>query len=465
MCAEVPYIGDVRGLLTGFPPMCQNDRTEPLSRVLVNPNPSPISPSQTLSLWEPHLDRQVEQLEARLIEVRRHLHAHPEPSREERETSLFLAEQLTNAGLDARLCRDGLGVTAEAVLGEVDETTPTIAIRADIDALRIQDTKTTAYASTHPGLSHACGHDAHATMVLGAALCVASCGEEGTPPTNGASRNSGGVRLRFLFQPAEETSDGARWLVEQGAVDGCEAILGVHVDPERPVGTVGVRYGTLTANCDEVEIVIEGKGGHSARPHHTLDPIAASASLVSLLYQYLPRSVDARSPSVFTIGKISGGTLPNVIPERVELRGSLRTLDADSRETLKDRIEDIVHGVKEASGTVIHLQFLTPIDAVHNDPVVMAALERAASRVLGDEGIQSITQPSMGGEDFSGYLTRVPGALLRLGCAPPGFAAPYLHAPDFDIDERALTIGTRILLRAALLLANRGDDSAENYSI
>lgn len=425
---------------------------------------SPSLPSERLNYWEQTLDRQVDSLESRLIEIRRHLHAHPEASREEHETSAYVADQLSAAGLTARLCRDGLGVIADAQIGEPAEDVPLIALRADIDALRIQDTKTTPYASLRPGLSHACGHDAHTSMVLGAALCAASGSSNGD--AGAASPSRGGVRLRFLFQPAEETSDGARWLVEQGAVEGVDAILGIHVDPERPVGTVGIRYGTLTANCDEVQIVIEGKGGHSARPHHTRDPIAAAASLISSLYQFLPRSVDSRVPSVFSIGKVTGGTLPNVIPEHVEILGSLRTLDAGSRETLKDRIEAIVHGVKEASGTAIHLQFLTPIDAVHNDPRVTAALEEAAIRVLGPDGIQQISQPSMGGEDFSGYLARVPGALLRLGCAPPGFAAPFLHAPDFDIDERALTVGTRILLRAALLLADDEDSSlAENYEI
>ena len=412
-----------------------------------------------LTEWESVIDRRVAELEPRLIEVRRYLHAHPEPSKEERETSKYLASQLSDAGLDAKLCRDGLGVIAETELGQPAEDAPLIAIRADIDALRIQDSKTTAYASQHEGLCHACGHDVHATMVLGAASFAAanSYGEVDAP----------GARLRFLFQPAEETSDGARWLVEQGAVDDVDSILGIHVDPERALGTVGIRYGTLTANCDEIEIVIEGKGGHSARPHHTLDPIAAAAKLVSTLYEFLPRSVDSRSASVFSVGKISGGTLPNVIPDRVEIRGSLRTLSAESRETLKTRIEEIVHGVKELSRTTIHLRFLTPIDAVDNDPRITSALEEASRRVLGDEGITQITQPSMGGEDFSGYLTKVPGALLRLGVAPPGFAAPFLHAPDFDIDERAIAIGARILLRAALILSDDSEEESnvENYSI
>lgn len=271
---------------------------------------------------------------------------------------------------------------------------------------------------------------------------------------NGSIPGASGLKLRFIFQPAEEESVGANWMVEQGAVDDVDAILGLHVDPERTLGTVGIRYGTLTAACDDVEIVVVGKGGHSARPHHTQDPIAAAAHLISALYEFLPRSVDSRNASVFSVGKIHGGTLPNVIPDRVEILGSLRTLDEPTRVRLKDRIEEIVHGAKEASGATMHLRFHMSIDPVHNDPRCTAALEAASRNVLGDESVQIIHQPSMGGEDFSAYLTRVPGAMLRLGCAPPGFSAPFLHAPDFDVDERVLTLGTRILLRAAVYLAS-----------
>jgi amidohydrolase len=397
--------------------------------------------------WEAELDRAAAALEAGLIEVRRHLHAHPEPSREERETSLYLQSRLAAAGIDARLARDGFGVLADIDIGDPAPEVSRIAIRADIDALRILDAKTTPYASQKPGLCHACGHDAHSSMVLGTALVARQmAARSGWPAGSGA-------RLRFIFQPAEETAEGGLSLTEQGAVDGCAAILGCHVDPERSLGTVGVRYGVLTANCDEVEIIVEGRGGHSARPHHTNDPIGAAAHLVTTLYQYLPRAVDARTPSVFSIGKLSGGTLPNVIPNRVEILGSLRTLDAKQRQTLKDRIESIVHGVRECSGATIHLRFFESIDSVVNDAGVTRELEHAARDVLGPEGVVLITQPSMGGEDFSAYLTRVPGAMLRLGVAPPGFAAPFLHAADFDIDERAIALGVRILLRAALRLS------------
>ncbi|MFG0332273.1 MAG: M20 family metallopeptidase, partial [Maioricimonas sp. JB049] len=401
-----------------------------------------------LAAWEESLDEQIGRLESRQIEIRRHLHAHPEPSREEIETSRYVAACLTSAGLQARIARDGLGVVADCDLGRCDDDSPRIALRADLDALRIQDAKQTPYASQNPGLCHACGHDAHTSIVLGAALC---CAELNRACQGGDDSPS--ARLRFIFQPAEESAEGARWMVEQGAVDDVDTILAVHVDPERQLGTVGIRYGTLTANCDEIGIIIEGKGGHSARPHHTRDPIAAAAHLINALYEFLPRSVDSRNPSVFSVGKVAGGTLPNVIPDRVEILGSLRTIDSATRTRLKDRIEEIVHGAKETSGTSIHLRFFESIDAVYNDPRVTSALEEASRRVIGGENIQYIDHASMGGEDFSAYLSRVPGAMIRLGCAPPGFTAPFLHAPDFDIDERTLAVGTRILLRAALLLA------------
>jgi amidohydrolase len=401
-----------------------------------------------LETWEPLIDRQVAALEPQQIEVRRQLHAHPEPSGEERETSRFLAERLTEAGIEARVCRDGVGVVADLDLGPVSAASRRIALRTDIDALRIQDAKTTPYASRNAGVCHACGHDAHSAMVLAAALtCAALRHEPDLPPIEP------GLRLRFLFQPAEEEALGAQWLVDQGAMDGVDAILGLHVDPERTVGTAGIRYGFLTANCDDVEIFIEGKGGHAARPHHTRDPIAAAAQLISALYQFLPRSIDSRDPAVFSIGKVAGGTLNNVIPDRVEIQGSLRTLKPASRTRMQERIQEIVHGVKEASGTTIHLRFHSSIDGVHNDARCTAALEAAARRTLGDQAIGIIELPSMGAEDFAVYLKRAPGAMLRLGCAPPGFAAPFLHAADFDVDERVLPLGTRILLRAAVLLA------------
>lgn len=401
----------------------------------------------TLELSESQFDAQVTRLESEVIGLRRHLHAHPEPSGEERETSQFIARHLSQAGLEPRLCKNGIGVVADQTIGEPSAECPLIAIRGDIDALRMPDDKQVEYRSRHPDLNHACGHDGHMAILLGAALSAARM--------NGADADdhAKGLRLRYVFQPAEETSEGAAWMVDQGALEGVDAILGLHVDPEKEVGTVGIRYGVLTAYCDDVEIEILGRGGHAARPHHTIDPIATAAHLLNSLYGFLPRSVDSRNPSVLTIGRIRGGGSPNVISERVELGGTLRTTDTTTRETLMQRVRSICSGIEHNSGATINVRFTKPLPAVNNHPRIAAALEAASRRVLGPENVGLIDRPSMGGEDFAVYLDHVPGALLRLGCGKPGVTSPFLHSPIFDIDERALGLGTRILMRAAWLLA------------
>ena len=400
--------------------------------------------------WETRLDVLISGLEPRLVEIRRYLHAHPEPSGEEIETSKFIATTLEEAGLEPRVCRDGLGVVVDLRIGEPSASTPLVAIRVDIDGLRMLDEKAVPYKSQNVGVSHSCGHDAHTAIALGVALAGAGLRDElaGEPFDSAAF-------LRFLFQPAEETAEGARWLVDQDVLAGVEAIMTLHVDPERPLGQVGLRTGVVTANCDDIGILVEGHGGHAARPHHTIDPVAAAAQLVGALYQYLPRSVDSRSPSVFTVGQINGGFAPNVIPERVELRGSLRTIDARSREILKRRITEIAGGIEEVSHTRIRVQFRRPLRAVNNDRRLTAAFEEASRHVVGGMNVRMIDRPSMGSEDFSVYLEHVPGALLRLGCAAVGDdAAPGLHSAVFDIDERAISVGARILARAALRLTS-----------
>lgn len=396
--------------------------------------------------WESWFDERIVQFERELIAIRRHLHSRPEPSGEEVETSRYVAERLRRAELNPRVCRNELGVVVDVTLGRPPADAPLIAVRADMDALRIPDRKRVEYASQVPTVGHLCGHDAHTAMVLGTALAgLAGDGSPALPAENG-------LRLRLLFQPAEETSEGAEWLIDQGALDGVAAILGLHVDPERTIGEVGIRYGVLTANCDEVTITVEGRGGHAARPHHAVDPVAASAHLISTLYEFLPRSVDSRNASVFTVGNISGGFAPNVIPDRVELHGTLRTTDPQSRERLKERLQAICAAAGQTCGATVRVEFSRPLQAVVNDAHVTEALEQASRRVVGPENIIFIDRPSMGGEDFAMYLDHVPGAMLRLGCGGAGGDSPFLHSPFFDIDERALALGTRILLRSALWL-------------
>jgi len=400
-----------------------------------------------LSTWETRFDQLIDEYDEDIIKIRRHLHAHPEASGEEVATTRYVADSLKELGVESRIYRDDIGATADFTIGSPAPESPLIAIRGDLDALRMPDEKTVAYASQNPGCAHACGHDAHAAILLGIAMAAAGFGSEGE------NEDGLGAQIRLLFQPAEEICMGATWMVEQGAAEGVDAILGLHVDPECLVGEVGIRYGNLTANCDEVEIVIEGHGGHSARPHQTVDPIAAAAHLVSSLYEFLPRSVDSRHPSVFTAGQLNGGYAPNVIPEHVTIRGSLRTTDASTRLSLQRRIVEICKGAEHSSGTEIRVQFLSPLKAVDNHPRVAAAFEEAAQRVVGPDHIHIIERPSMGGEDFSVYLDHVPGALLRLGCSTPGTEPQFLHSSLFDLDERALATGIKILIRSALLLS------------
>ena len=389
------------------------------------------------------IDGWLEENRQLLVGMRRHLHRHPEPSGQERETTEYLAGRLGEAGLQPRVLRDGLGLIADTTIGTPGPDAPRVALRADIDALKIQDAKSVEYRSCRDGVMHACGHDVHSTIVAGVALAVAA-GSDGAGLEPGC-----GVHLRYLFQPAEEICLGAKWLVEQGAVDGVDAILGLHVDPESPAGEIGVRFGPLTAVCHEVEIRVHGRGGHAARPHQSRDPLAAAVSLASTLYGQLPRGVDSRQPSVFSIGRISGGTLPNVIPDEVEMLGSLRTVAIGDDTVLQQRIRDIAAGVASLTATEIEVSFRASLEAVRNDMGVTTAIEEAALAVAGKDAVRRIEQPSMGGEDFSVYQQEVPGSMFRLGSGTEG--GHLLHTPEFDIDEMALVPGARVMVRAALL--------------
>jgi amidohydrolase len=389
------------------------------------------------------LDDAIVRLAAEQVAVRRHLHRHPEPSGGERETTAFLAEKLRSAGLKPRVLNGGLGLIADLTLGNLPADAKRVAIRADIDALPIQDEKTAEYRSCVPGVMHACGHDGHAAVALGAALAAAAVRE------SWLASSGPGLKLRFLFQPAEEDSRGAKWLIEQGALEDVSAIFAVHMEPSFPAGHVGVRYGVLTAACDELHISVTGHGGHAARPHQARDPVLAAAQLVTSLYAVIPRRIDSRSPAVLTIAKLTAGRTHNAIPERAEISGTLRTIDPDAREAILARVTDVCAGVALMTGTTITPEFTRPLPSVVNDPGLAAALETAATEVLGADRVSQIALPSMGGEDFAFYLQHVPGAMLRLGCTPPGVAPHFLHSSRFDIDERCLPIGSRILLRAA----------------
>jgi amidohydrolase len=387
--------------------------------------------------WKFACDTYVDSIRDRLVTMRRYLHAHPEPSGEEFDTSRYVAQILADAGLHPRIVTSGRGVIVEP---PDQGDGPRVTVRGDLDALRLHDQKNVEYSSTKPGIAHACGHDAHTTMILGTALTLASCAE--SLPDD--------FRWRAIFQPAEETSEGAIEMVADGATDNVSAILGLHVDPERAVGQFGFCHGTMTAYCNEVDIVIQGEGGHAARPHSAIDPVAAAVQLVSTLYLALPRAVDSREPAVITFGSIHGGDSRNVIPHEVKVGGTVRTHSAKARDILQDRILDIAKGVEAATRTKIDIRFKPGPDAVINDPAVTGICERTIEEAFGPEAIEIITAPSMGGEDFAEYLADVPGCFFRLGAARSTARTYLLHSEHFDLDDDVLVVGTKALVRCAI---------------
>ncbi len=393
--------------------------------------------------WRESLDRTIDDRFSQLVEIRRHLHAHPELSGQELATSLYLYQLLRDMGFAVRMGPEGCGLIVDR---DAKPAKSRVAIRADLDALRIHDAKQVNYRSQNEGVMHACGHDAHSATVFGAITALKTLQDNGELPWD--------VAFRGIFQPAEETCAGATGMIKAGALEDVASLIAVHMDPTRQVGHVGFRTGVLTANCDEMEIVIHGRGGHAARPHEASDPIAAAAQLVNAIYLFLPRVTDSQDAVVATIGQIEGGDFANVIPERVTLRGTIRTLDRVVRRKTMEHICRIAGSVGQTSETKIDVQFGLGCKSVMNDAKVIQVLRLAAREVLEPDGVEEIPRPSMGSEDFAFYLDQVPGAMIRLGCTSERVGGSGLHTPTFDIDEEAIRVGARILARTAVYLAD-----------
>jgi amidohydrolase len=389
--------------------------------------------------WQVCVDAAVDVLTERMVVLRRHLHAHPEPSGEELKTSLHLYQLFDERDLRVRMGPEGCGVVVDS---RADSGPPRIAVRADIDALRIHDQKHTPYRSTVPDVMHACGHDAHTATVFGALAALDQLAQEQTLPWP--------VSWRGIFQPSEETSHGARAMIAAGALKDVAAIVSLHVDPARRAGTIGVRPGVFTANCDEIRVTVQGRGSHAARPHESNDPIAAAAELISTLYQFVPRATDSQDAVVVSFGKIHGGQNANVIPEQVVLEGTVRTLDARVREKTIAHIRTLADGIERVTGAKLDVSFVTGIPSVYNDKGLTDIVTATARELLGSENVVSMHRPSMGSEDFAAYLEHVPGTMFRLGAAGRDGSAPGLHTPTFDVDESCLAVGAKILARTVV---------------
>ncbi len=387
--------------------------------------------------WKSQLDKAVDALFPRMVEVRRHLHRHPEISGKEQKTSLYLYQLLGDDGFDIRIGPDGRGVVADL---RTNRAAPLIGLRADIDALHIHEATGVEYRSQVPGVMHACGHDAHTATVYGALNAIAALRNSSQPPCD--------LNVRAIFQPAEESCQGAAEMIAFGALEEVAAILATHMDPSRALGKVGLRAGVFTANCDEMSIVITGRGGHAARPHEAHDPIAAAAQIINALYLYIPRVTDSQEAVVVTIGQIQGGDTANVIPEQVQLKGTIRTLDHKVRDTTMEHIRRIARSVGETCGTRIEVAFGLGCRSVRNDVELINLLRNTTTEILGAGAAEEIARPSMGSEDFAFYLDTVPGAMVRLGCTSAKAGGAMLHSPHFDIDEEVMRVGAKILARA-----------------
>ena len=402
-----------------------------------------------MTSWQSQLRNSIDRQFDGLVELRRHLHRYPELSGKENQTSFRVYQELGDRGFKVSLGPEGCGVIAD--LTPDDSHRGIFGIRADLAALQIQDEKNVAYKSQCAGVMHACGHDAHTTIVLGALSAIAELHEDGSLPFTPS--------VRGVFQPAEEICVGAKQMIEVGALDGVEAMIATHVDPTRRLGKIGLREGIFTANCDEVRFKVKGRGGHAARPHQALDPISSAAQLIHSLYLQLPRSVDSLDSMVFTIGTINGGQNANVIPDHVSLKGTLRTLDRKVREQAIQQIERIADSVARGSQTEIEVTYGVSAYAVKNHPTLVNLLETSTTDVLGQSAIQRIAQPSMGSEDFAFFTSEVPAAMFRLGCTSEHAGGAGLHTSQFDIDEEAIRIGAHVMAHAAIVWMERQSSS------
>ena len=382
----------------------------------------------------------VDSFHAELISIRRDLHAHPELGRTEVRTTRVVADRLRVAGLEPRLL-PGTGLICDIGPRPAATGRRWVALRADLDALRLPDTCGLPWCSVVPGVAHACGHDVHTTIVLGAGLVLGLLAARG--------ELEHGVRL--IFQAAEEVQPGGSLdAIAAGALDGVAHIFALHCDPKVDVGHIGTRIGPITSASDEVTVVVTGPGGHTSRPHLTGDVVFALGQVITQVPAVLGRRLDPRSGVNLTWGAVQAGTTHNAIPSTGSVRGTLRCLDVRAWEHASRVFHDAVEQVVAPYAVDVQIRHLRGVPPVENAARSTAILEAAARQVLG-EGSVDLTEQSLGGEDFAWYLTKVSGAMARLGTREPGGRTYDIHQGDLQVDEGAIDVGVRLLTRAALL--------------
>ncbi|WP_027932489.1 M20 family metallopeptidase [Amycolatopsis thermoflava] len=378
------------------------------------------------------LDEWLERGGTDLVAWRRHIHAHPELARHEFATTELICDILRSAGLDPEILPGGTGVVCDVGSGD-----RCVALRADIDALPLTEATGLPYSSTVDGAAHACGHDAHTAILLGAAKALASA-----PELPG--------RVRLIFQPAEEVMPGgALDVITAGGLDGVDRIFGLHCDPRVEVGKIGTRVGALTSAADLIELRLTSPGGHTSRPHLTADLVHALGVAITSLPSLLSRRVDPRSGTVLVWGAVHAGQAANAVPEEGVLRGTLRTADHEVWKALEPLVRSSVESLLTPYGVGFELDYRRGVPPVVGDEDSTALLRAGIEAALGDDAVTG-TEQSSGGEDFAWYLEHVPGAFCRLGVWSGEGDQRDLHRPTFELDECALHVGVRVLVHTAL---------------
>jgi amidohydrolase len=385
------------------------------------------------------ISRQAVLLHERLIAIRRDIHAHPEIGHREHRTTSLIVDQLERAGLVAKVLPVGTGAYCDVLPGGVDDSVGLVGLRADIDALPIPDGKNVDYASKNPGMCHACGHDVHTAILLGVGLVLARLRD--------LDLMTRGVRL--IFQPAEETSPGgALDAIEGGVLHDLTEIYALHCDPRTDVGQIALKVGPITSAVDQVNIVLNGTGGHTSRPQLTQDVIGALGAVATMTQLLLSRRIDPRSGVSLMWGSIHAGSVANAIPGTGEIVGTLRALDADGWQIAKQLIPELAAEIVLPFGVEVDVAVTDGVPPAVNHARGVRRLTRAAEEMLGSDAVTT-TEQSLGGEDFSWMLQQVPGALARLGVRTPGQICPDIHQHTFVVDEACIPVGMKVLAEVA----------------
>jgi amidohydrolase len=374
---------------------------------------------------------------ARLVAFRRDLHRHPELAFREKRTAQQVEKELDRLGITYKSGIAGTGIIAE-IPAATGSGIPLVALRADMDGLPIQEETGLEFASVHEGVMHACGHDGHTTMVLGAAELLVAEGNLEAP-------------VRLLFQPAEERGSGALAMIEAGALEGVEMIFGGHVDRHYTTGQIVTHTGAVNASTDSFRIEIQGKGGHAARPHEGVDSVVVGSLLVIAIQTIVSREVNPAHPSVVTVGRFDAGTASNVIAGRATLQGTIRATEPFVRDHIVSSLQRICDAVAKLHNARIEVTVDEGTPPVVNPPEMAQIARDAASRVVGEENAVPLHTTNMGGEDFAYYMQKIPGCYVRLGAREEGREGFPAHSSKFDFDEAALGIGARYFYEVAKL--------------